>query len=103
MSSITCDDLLQWQQTKEFALIDVRLRNVKTDQPLSIAGSIWLDPEHLESWITSVRKDCPVIVFCAHGRSVSQGIAAQLNAAGFESHYLEGGLAAWIEKGQVTC
>lgn len=101
MSHITCDELLEWQQHKDFTLLDVRLRDVKEKQPLSIAGSTWHDPELIETWITSVPTDRPVVVFCAHGRSVSQSVAAQLIESGLAAHYLEGGLAAWIEKGQI--
>jgi thiosulfate sulfurtransferase len=99
--SITVDELLKWQQHKEFTLLDVRLREVKANQPLSIVGSIWRDPELINDWRTSVPTDRPVVVFCAHGRSVSQSVAKQLNESGFIAHYLEGGLAAWIEKGQI--
>lgn len=102
MSHITCDELLAWQQHKEFTLLDVRLRDVKENHPLSISGSIWRDPELIKTWITSVPTDRPVVVFCAHGRAVSQSITAQLNESGLAAHYLEGGLAAWIEKGQIT-
>ncbi|MDB6061352.1 MAG: sulfurtransferase [Verrucomicrobiaceae bacterium] len=101
VSHITCSELLEWQRHKDFTLLDVRLRDVKANHPLSIAGSIWQDPELIETWMTSVPSDRPVVVFCAHGRSVSHSVATQLNESGLAAHYLEGGLAAWIEKGQI--
>jgi rhodanese-related sulfurtransferase len=46
-----------------------------------------------------VKKDRPVIVVCATGRTAG-GVAAQLRAAGHaEVYVLAGGLAAWREAG----
>jgi thiosulfate sulfurtransferase len=101
MFSITCDELLHRQRTEEFTLLDVRLREVKEASPLSIARASWNDPERIDAWVDSIARNMPVIVFCAHGRSISQGITKQLNERGFDAHYLEGGLATWIEKGHI--
>lgn len=101
MSKITGDELLKWQREREFTLLDVRLRDVKTAEPLSIAGAVWRDPEHIDTWIDAVPTDRPVIVFCAHGRSVSQSVAERLNQAQLDTQYLEGGLAAWKDKGLI--
>lgn len=101
MAKITCEELMQWQHDKTFTLLDVRLRSVKESQPASIANAEWRDPEHIATWLPSVPADRPVIVFCAHGRSVSQGLATQLEQAGLETYFLEGGLAAWMEQGRL--
>lgn len=101
MEKITCSELVLWQQKKDFTLLDVRLKSVKDAQPLSIAGAIWRDPEGIQEWLPLLETDRPVIVFCAHGRSVSQGIATQLAEAGFIAYYLDGGLAAWQEQGHL--
>jgi rhodanese-related sulfurtransferase len=99
---ITCDQLVEWQQHKEFTLLDVRLRDVKEKSPLSIAGAVWRDPEHIDAWKTALPTDRPVVVFCAHGRSVSQSVTRQLNEIGLTVDYLEGGLAAWQDQGHLT-
>ena len=101
MSKITCEELLDWQNHKEFTLLDVRLRAVKETQPPSIARAVWRDPELIESWLPDL-PDRPIVVFCAHGRSVSQGITSQLSQAGFTAFYLEGGLAGWQEQGHIV-
>jgi rhodanese-related sulfurtransferase len=102
MSKITCDELLKLQREREFTLLDVRVLDVKAAEPLSIAGAVWRDPEHIDTWINAVSKDLPVVVFCAHGRSVSQSVAARLNQDQLEVRYLEGGLAAWKDKGEIV-
>jgi hypothetical protein len=50
MSKITCDELLELQREREFTLLDVRVRDVKAAEPLSIAGAVWRDPEHIDTW-----------------------------------------------------
>jgi thiosulfate sulfurtransferase len=101
MAKVTCDELLVWQRQQEFTLLDVRLQAVKDAQPLSIAGAQWRDPEQ-DSWMSSLDRSRPIVVFCAHGRSISQGIAARLAEAGFMASYLAGGLAAWQEQGHLV-
>jgi rhodanese-related sulfurtransferase len=101
MAKITCEELMQWQRDKKFTLLDVRLSGVKEAQPGSISNAEWRDPEHIATWLPSISTYQPVIVFCAHGRSVSQGLAVQLEQAGLETYVLEGGLAAWIEQGGI--
>src|SRR5918996_1556324 len=39
------------------------------------------------------------IVYCVHGREVSQGAAAVLSEAGVAARYLEGGLEGWNAAG----
>jgi rhodanese-related sulfurtransferase len=36
-----------------------------------------------------------VVVYCAHGAEVSQNTAAELQRAGRDATYLDGGMAAW--------
>jgi thiosulfate sulfurtransferase len=101
MTKITCEEMMQWQRDKNFTLLDVRLRSVKEAQPAGIAKAEWRDPEHIDTWLQSIPTDRPVVVFCAHGRSVSQGLATQLEQAGLETYFLEGGLAAWLEQSRI--
>ena len=44
----------------------------------------------------------PVVAYCVHGHEVSQEAARSLAAAGFEAHYLEGGIEAWRAEGLPT-
>jgi hypothetical protein len=40
----------------------------------------------------------PVVVYCAHGQEVSQGVASALADKGIGASYLSGGMAAWVEQ-----
>jgi len=41
----------------------------------------------------------PVVVYCAYGHEISQGLVAALRAMGADARQLEGGIAAWREAG----
>ncbi len=43
-----------------------------------------------------------VIAYCVKGAAVGIGAAEQLNAAGFNAHFLEGGLKAWQAQGLLA-
>lgn len=43
-----------------------------------------------------------VVVVCAHGRSISQGLCRQASESGITAAYLEGGMTAWRERGLPT-
>ena len=65
----------------------------------SLPGARNLPLTQLKERAAELKKDRPVIVVCAHGRTASIG-AARLRTAGFaEVFILAGGLAAWREAG----
>lgn len=58
-----------------------------------------LPPDRVKDGAGALKKDKPVIVVCANGRSAGS-VAAQLRSNGFnEVFVLAGGLAAWREAG----
>src|SRR5260370_20824760 len=62
-----------------------------------MAGAVARPPEEIERWGREIAPGSPVVVYCAHGREVSQGAAAILREIGAAARYLEGGIAAWAE------
>ncbi|MNG25365.1 Thiosulfate sulfurtransferase GlpE [compost metagenome] len=54
------------------------------------------------SWKDSVPRDRPVVLYCAHGHELSQGIAATLAAMGLDARYLIDGFAGWRDAGRPT-
>ena len=102
MSSLTVEELVRWQSTREFTLLDVRLAEVRHAEPATIAGARWVDPAAWQTWLPELAKDELVAVFCAHGRSVSQSTATRLREAGIDVYFLEGGLAAWKDSGRLV-
>jgi rhodanese-related sulfurtransferase len=83
-------------------VIDVRRPDAFDADSGLIAGAIRRLPDAVERWRRELPADRRVVVYCVHGREVSQGVAAALRAAGVDAAYLEGGIAAWRELGLPT-
>ncbi|HBH39910.1 MAG TPA: sulfurtransferase [Curvibacter sp.] len=77
-------------------LIDVRRAQALRDAGARIGDAQWLDPALWLDWKDTVDKDRPLLLYCAHGREISQGLTAALRAMGRDARYLEGGYAAWV-------
>jgi len=67
-----------------------------------IVSAFHRDPEKVEQWRKDLSSGRQVVVHCAHGHEVSQGVAAALRAAGFDALYLQDGIAGWIAQGLPT-
>ncbi len=60
------------------------------------------DPEEVARWAKDLPAGASVVVYCAHGRQVSQGVAAVLRERGLDARFLDGGIAAWSESALPT-
>jgi rhodanese-related sulfurtransferase len=76
-------------------VIDVRRRPAFLEAEVMISGALRREPEDVRAWARSLPRASSVVVYCVHGREVSQGAAAALNDAGIAARYLEGGFEAW--------
>lgn len=100
--SITTQELKkQLSATRSPTLIDVRRKSEYEASPEEIPGATWRDPEEIDSWTGDLPSDNPIVVYCARGGSVSQGVAERLHQQGFQTLFLEGGIKAWRENGQT--
>lgn len=80
-------------------IIDVRRPDAYDSDDALIAGAIRRVPDAVAEWRHELPAGRPVVVYCVHGREVSQGAAAALRAAGVDAAYLAGGIAQWRELG----
>ncbi len=103
MSRISICELAEWQAAgRLFTLLDVRRASVRLADAARISGAQWLDPESVFTWKDQIPRDRPVILYCAQGHEISQGIAATLSALGLDARYLIDGFAGWRDAGQPT-
>lgn len=103
MSIITVPELALWQRSGfAFQLLDVRRAEARTEDGSHIADDAWLDPAAWLDWKDGVRQDCPVVLYCAHGHEISQGLTAALRAMGADARHLVGGISAWKATGQTV-
>ncbi|WP_088140529.1 Fe-Mn family superoxide dismutase [Achromobacter xylosoxidans] len=80
-------------------MLDVRRRPVFELAHEQIPGSDWRDPALASTWQHELEEARPVVVYCAKGHEVSQGLALTLRANGVGAQFLIGGIEAWREAG----
>jgi thiosulfate sulfurtransferase len=106
MSMITAAELALWQRSNfSFTLLDVRRAGVRAKDGADLPAAQWLDPALWLDWKDGVVAAAeqaggqPVVLACAHGHEISQGLAAALRAMGADARSLAGGYSAWKDAG----
>jgi rhodanese-related sulfurtransferase len=101
MDRMSCAELADWQRAgRHFELLDVRRAAVRRRDASDLPGARWLDPERVLAWKDEIARDRPVVVYCAQGHEVGQGVAATLRAMGLDARYLIDGFAGWQASGR---
>ena len=83
-------------------LVDVRRPADVSATDHLIVGAFHELPDEVDHWTCDLPAGRPAVVYCAHGREVSQNVAAALRSAGIDATFLAGGIAAWTEAGLPT-
>lgn len=81
-------------------LIDVRRKAEYDGSPETIPGATWRDPEKIDEWISQIPSGRRALVYCAKGGTVGRSVADRLAQEGLDAAFLEGGIRAWIERGE---
>ena len=107
MSTITVAELALWRRAGfPFKLLDVRRAKARAADGTDIEGATWLDPALWLDWKDGVADlaphGAPVVVYCAHGHEISQGLTAALRAMDVDARHLDGGISAWKAAAQPT-
>ena len=76
-------------------VLDVRLEEDREPVDHPIPGEQWRDPKQVDNWSAELGNDDTVVVYCVHGRWVSQGVCDTLREKGLRACYLEGGIEDW--------
>ncbi len=101
MSHITPAELALWRaQGFEFALLDVRRAAVRAEHGAAIAGAHWHDPAAWLDWKDHIPTRHPVVLYCAKGHEIGQGLATTLQVLGVDARYLVGGMQGWLAEGR---
>ncbi len=100
MHSISAVELELWSKGGlAHTLLDVRRLPRRKLDGAEIAASQWVDPALWLDWKDQVPRQHPVVVYCAQGHEISQGLAACLRALGADARVLQGGFEAWRSAG----
>jgi rhodanese-related sulfurtransferase len=101
MDHIEREELARWQaQGLDFELLDVRRARVRAEQGVAIAGARWHDPAAWLDWKDRVDNRRPVVVYCAKGHEIGQGLTTTLRVLGVDARYLVGGIQGWLDDGR---
>ena len=99
MNAISSSELRAVLGEREAPIVlDVRRRPAYREASETIAGALRRDPEAVGNWANTLPRASSVVVYCAHGREVSQNAAKALDEHGLRVRYLEGGIEAWKAK-----
>lgn len=77
------------------AVLDARIRDDFEADDRLIVGAIRCDGEVDVKSLSGRPERRPVVVYCAHGGEISQTAASELQRAGIDAAFLDGGMAAW--------
>ena len=103
MNMTTVAELALWQRGGlAFGLVDVRRGRVREQDGADIAGASWLDPALWLDWkdgVVEANAGRPLLLYCAHGHEISQGLAAALRAMGADARSLADGYNGWKAAG----
>ena len=95
-TAISSDELrAALRTTRGPLLVDVRRRPAFLAATELLPGALRRDPEAVAGWIEQFPRSSRVVVYCAHGREVSQRVAQELERHGIHASFLQGGIESW--------
>jgi rhodanese-related sulfurtransferase len=80
-------------------ILDLRRRSDYDSDDGVLPAARWLDHERIAHWHTTLPRDREVVLYCAHGRTISNAALDFLLAKGFKARFIEGGMDSWKEVG----
>ena len=89
-------NIIDTKPAKERHLVDVRTLSEYIN--CRIKGALLIPLQHLDDLHTPLRKDRDIYVISSNGRRAEE-FSRKLDALGYRSFYVEGGLAAWYKSG----
>jgi superoxide dismutase, Fe-Mn family len=87
---------------KPLQLIDARPKHFISKDKDIAEGVTWRDPERVGEWMGELKKEEPVVVYCAYGFHVGCRTAIALREAGFDAKYMNVGHSGWRAVGAPT-
>lgn len=103
MNAISVADLAQLQaQNSGVLILDVRRAQAAKASGVQIPGAQLRDPALWLDWKDNIPKARRVVVYCAHGHEISQGLTAALRAMDIDAFFLNGGFSEWVGSGLET-
>jgi thiosulfate sulfurtransferase len=83
-------------------VLDLRRNDDYAKDTVTMPGAQRLDPDKIAQWSSALSKDKEILLFCAHGRSISNASVDFLTQAGYKARLIAGGFDAWKDGGGAT-
>jgi rhodanese-related sulfurtransferase len=64
-----------------------------------VPGARHLDLETIDEWSGTLPHEGEIVLYCAHGKTISNAALDKLLALGFRARLIEGGMDGWKEAG----
>jgi para-aminobenzoate synthetase/4-amino-4-deoxychorismate lyase len=97
--SINLDEYVALSKKEDVVILDVRLQRDYEDSEYTLPNSTWKDPLLVDKWVDSISKNQKTIVYCVHGRSISENITERLLSEGIDACFIESGIEGIRELG----
>jgi len=80
-------------------LLDLRRTADFEADAYMVPGARWHDAEAIDDWSATLPRDREIVLYCAHGKSISNAALDKLLAMGFQARLIEGGMDGWKDAG----
>jgi rhodanese-related sulfurtransferase len=83
-------------------ILDLRRNDDYNKDTLTMPTSRRFDPDKIAEWSGALPKDKEILLFCAHGRSISNASVDYLTKNGYKARLIAGGFDSWKDAGGAT-
>ena len=100
--TLTAAELKPLLSAGHVTVLDVRRAADFAADPVMLPGARRCQPEDIDTWSRELHSDQDIVLYCARGGSVSNGVLDALLAKQLKARYIEGGIVAWKDAGGET-
>ena len=83
-------------------ILDLRRNSDYDKDTLTVPSARRFDPDKIAEWSSALSKDKEILLFCAHGRSISDASVDYLTKNGYKARLVAGGFDSWKDVGGAT-
>ena len=83
-------------------ILDLRRNSDYDKDTLTMPTARRFDPDKIAEWSGALPKDKEILLFCAHGRSISNASVDYLTKNGYKARLIAGGFDSWKDAGGAT-
>lgn len=90
------------EQPGSALVLDLRRNDDYAKDTRTMPQARRFDPDKIAEWNSTLPKDKEILLFCAHGRSISNASVDFLTKNGYKARLVAGGFDSWKDAGGAT-